>query len=111
MVRSRASRKLEWHKKIMAWRASGEGIAAWCRSNGVAQASFYYWRKRFAISETTRGPSVHPERLSFVELGSENPSTVPWIEINARGLKISLERSCDIDAFRHCLKILIGTLC
>jgi len=111
MAQSRASRRQEWFKKIKIWQASGDSITRWCRNNDVPLASFHYWRKRLADSELEQSQSVSKERLAFVELHSNSSSASPWLEIHARGLRIALERGGDIDALRHCLKLLLGLPC
>ena len=111
MVRSRASQRQEWSKKIKVWQAGGESIARWCRNNDVATASFYYWRRRLNDSKQAKDSSSTQERLPFVELRSDSSSSSPWLEISARGLKISLEKGCDADALRHCLTLLLRLPC
>lgn len=42
-------RSAVWRKRLLAQRASGLTITAWCKQEGVSAWSFYAWRKRFAL--------------------------------------------------------------
>jgi len=35
-----------WRQRVESQRISGQSVRAWCAANGVAEHSFYFWRKR-----------------------------------------------------------------
>ena len=39
-------RRAVWQQHLDAQQASGLSITAWCWQQDIAEASFYYWRKR-----------------------------------------------------------------
>lgn len=63
----RGSREAFWRGHVEAWSASGGGIAAYCRAQGLSEANFYYWRKR--LGQAGGAASPHREQApSFVEV-------------------------------------------
>lgn len=48
MTESQARRHEEWHERIVAFRASGQSKAAWCRAHGLKAHRLRLWEKRFA---------------------------------------------------------------
>lgn len=45
---------------------SGLSISAFCRREGVSQASFYQWRKKLGGGALNASPSSHPATTNFV---------------------------------------------
>jgi hypothetical protein len=39
-----------WRQRIIAQRASGQSIRAWCRVNSQHEHAFYWWRSRLGLS-------------------------------------------------------------
>lgn len=37
-------REREWHDRLARQAASGQSVAAFCRSKGIAEGTFYWWR-------------------------------------------------------------------
>ena len=35
-----------WREAVADWKKTGQTIAAFCRARGIAQASFYAWRRQ-----------------------------------------------------------------
>jgi hypothetical protein len=47
MARSRDSRKLrQWQRRMARFRRTQQPVVRFCRSEGVSEPSFYFWRKR-----------------------------------------------------------------
>ena len=83
-VRHSAAR---WAKLIEAQRRSSLSVVAFCRRRGIAQATFWYWRKRLAM--TAKAPGVtSPQR--FLEVPIITPVAQP-IEVNVGTLRVRLE--------------------
>ncbi len=36
----------EWRKLVVSWEKSGESQSKYCKSRGIALATFQYWRKK-----------------------------------------------------------------
>jgi len=49
MARSRDARKWrEWRRRMRGYEKGRQSVAAFCRDEGVSEASFYQWRRRLA---------------------------------------------------------------
>jgi hypothetical protein len=48
------TRRNYWSKLIAEQEASGLGVRPFCRERGMAEPSFYYWRKRLRKNGTVR---------------------------------------------------------
>ncbi len=48
MSKRRRIARVRWEELVSEQRASGQNIAAFCRSNDVSQNSFYLWRRKLA---------------------------------------------------------------
>lgn len=47
MARSRDSRKQrQWRRRMVRFQRTQQSVARFCRSEGVSEPSFYFWRKR-----------------------------------------------------------------
>ena len=38
-----------WSARLVAQKESGLSVVLWCRSEGVTESTFYYWRKRLSV--------------------------------------------------------------
>jgi hypothetical protein len=56
--RRRADREQYWRDTIAAWKASGQSISAFCAGRGVAQATFFTWRRRLASRDPAPCPAA-----------------------------------------------------
>jgi hypothetical protein len=68
-------RESQWRARIQRHAASGQSVAAFCRSESVSDASFYLWRARFRARDDAR-QQVHSASAvpdSFIDLGSLPP--------------------------------------
>lgn len=60
-------RELQWRERIANQAKSGQGIAAWCRDQGVAVQSFYWWKSRLAKPAPSLPKTKH---APFIDLGA-----------------------------------------
>ena len=51
----RSAREQYWRGVLMDWRASGSSIRAFCRRRGIAEPSFYFWRRELVGRKNGRG--------------------------------------------------------
>lgn len=42
-----------WHARVVAWRESGESMAAYCRRKGLKSSALGYWKGRLERAEAT----------------------------------------------------------
>jgi hypothetical protein len=76
-------REAQWRDRIQRHAASGQSVAAFCRSESVSDASFFLWRARLRARD---GDRQHVQRTcaspeAFIDLGSmqgiEKDSSTP----------------------------------
>ncbi len=46
-----------WREAMAAWRASGLSVRQYCRRHGLAEPSFYHWRRELQQRHGRRAPS------------------------------------------------------
>lgn len=61
------SKQEKWQSLVSEWQASGQSVAAFCRTQEVSESLFHYWKKRL-------GGEATPQ---FVELGVAKPQLRP----------------------------------
>ena len=69
-----------WREKLADWKASGESISHFCRTNRLKVGSFYNWKKRLLDSTPTKGRSDLTQSMartkpSFVEVAFPSKPT------------------------------------
>lgn len=103
-ARSRYWREAEAREVVEAWRHSGETLAGFCRTNGLAAARVSRWLARL---ETPPEVPFHPVRLTQeVMAGAEIEVEVPG------GVTVRLGPGFDAEEFRRVLAVLgVGPRC
>lgn len=107
-----------WRRLLRRWRHSGLGVRAFCAEHGVAEASFFAWRRMIAQRDQELA-RVQAGRGDSAETGAANgtPRFVPVRVIEAttpaaievvlpRGPVLRIPRGFDADALRQLLSIL-----
>ena len=79
------SRTEQWRERIAQQAASGKGVAAFCRDQGIATQTFYWWRNRLSRQEAGAAPRPAAE-ASFLDLGA-----IPAAVAHAGSLSIRLD--------------------
>jgi hypothetical protein len=62
-------RQAHWHERIAQQVESGKSVAAFCREQGIATQTFYWWRARLAGRARPAG-AAQREAASFIDLGA-----------------------------------------
>lgn len=64
MARGQLDRTKEqlWRKHVTGWRRSGQSVRAYCRAAGLAEPSFYNWRR--VLAERDTGGAAPTERAA-----------------------------------------------
>ena len=65
---SGTSRESFWRRMICRQAKSGLSIRSWCRSNSLAEPTFYWWRKELPQRDAARGESGRGEQTKFIPL-------------------------------------------
>ena len=87
----------QWKANILEQRSSGLSMAAWCRQNGHAVHSFYYWQDKLF-------PKDPINRSSFSEIASQGSAT--GLILKYQEFNIQLGRDFDSATLRTCSKSL-----
>lgn len=101
---AREDRERFWRELIAGHARSGGSVRAWCEKRGVAEPSFYAWRRKLAgrKAEAGGGPWLVPVEVAQgagpVELEIELPGRV----------FVRAGRGCDADLLRQALLLLRG---
>ena len=74
-----ARKEQQWRRWIEDWRASGLSVRAFCTRRGLAQPSFYAWRRQLERRDAAP-PAFVPVRV----IGADGPAPGSRIEIVLR---------------------------
>jgi transposase-like protein len=85
-----------WKRTVNEQERSGRSIRAFCRERGIAEHSFYMWRKR------VRQPA--PVTFALVETGRSAAPAPAWIELALVGGEL-LRFPCEAAALRMVLSV------
>ena len=96
------SKSKYWSRLIAEQEAGGQKIGQFCREHGIAEASFYYWRKRLRRSA--------PVRFAVLETApAEASRTTAALELEFRnGERLHIGHQVDADTLRLVLDALRG---
>ena len=92
---ARVQRESDWRDRLKRQASSRQSVAAFCRSEGVSVATFYWWRSRLrGLDHATAGKTVVPAR--FLDLGTVQADPSPSLDQPAHRLGASLELRLDL---------------
>lgn len=101
---NRSAEKAAFWKYVLSEHVeSGLSISAFCRREGVSQASFYQWRKKLVGSAVNARPPSHSATTNFVpvEIVSANDASVlsdqPAVANHAAALTIHTPNGYAVD--------------
>jgi hypothetical protein len=63
-------REAQWREHIAAHAKSGHSIAAWCREQGIAVQTFYWWRARLGSARRNKPAQRAHQAPPFIDLGT-----------------------------------------
>ena len=75
----------QWRERLEQQAGSGKSVAAFCREQGIAPQTFYWWRNRLSRQEAGAVPPP-AAASSFLDLG-----TMPVAAQGSESLSIRLE--------------------
>ncbi|WP_165236206.1 IS66 family insertion sequence element accessory protein TnpA [Aquisphaera insulae] len=81
-----------WSRRLERHQAGGLSIAEFCETEGIATASFYYWRRRLAGEARPQAPPLFvPLRLDDLHAHNGAPAPRP-VEIDLpAGIRLRLD--------------------
>lgn len=99
-----ARKEQQWRQWIQQWRASGQSVRAFCRRHGLAEPSFYAWRKVLQ-RRAPAPPAFVPVRV----LADDATSAAGGVTIVlAGGRTVRVEPGFDGATLRRLLAVLEG---
>lgn len=76
-------KQVKWQSLVSEWQASGQSVAAFCRTREVPEPQFHYWKKRLR----------EEARPQFVELEVAKPQLRPKCYSSTLGSAIEVRLS------------------
>lgn len=92
--------KQQWKENILKQRQSKLSMASWCRQNGIAVHTFYYWQSKLFPKPTFN-------RSAFTEAFEEKSRSVDEIVLEYHGFNIHLKEHFNPSVLKKCLEVLI----
>jgi hypothetical protein len=73
----RTQREREWHERLARQAASGLSVAAFCRSEAIAEGTFYWWRAHFRSKrlDAGHGQAQAKPPATFIDVGTVSSVT------------------------------------
>jgi len=107
--RARDERKeRQWQRRIDQWRASGLSVRAFCARHGLAQASFYAWR-RVLERRTAEQPAFVPVQVVADATPAGQASALEVVIADGRVVRVA--PGFDAATLRQLLAVLEGRPC
>jgi hypothetical protein len=100
--RSRDSVRQSWAERLARFDSSGLSVIEFCRAEGIASQSFYYWKRKLGSPADAPGPAPQfvPVRLS---------AAAPLVElVLPGGATLRLQPGCDLAFVRSLVVALAG---
>lgn len=104
--RSRDAVRQAWIDRLQRFDAGAVTVADFCRAEGVATQTFYYWRNKLTAPARTTSPDA-PQFLPIRLL----PQPVPLELVLPGGAVLRLAPGCDLAFVRALLDALGGSPC
>jgi len=91
-----------WHERIAEQERSGMSVRGFCKTHGIAEHVFYYWRKRLRSQK-------QPVRFALIERGAASPDCMVKTELElvlATGERLRISTAVDAGTLRTVLEAL-----
>lgn len=77
-------RPAQWRERMARQAQSGQSVVVFCKSEGIAPQTFYWWRARLAKrdAQTARGAQV--DAAPFIDLGAMGEASTAAAGIDIR---------------------------
>jgi transposase-like protein len=80
----------QWRRWIETWRASGLSVRAFCARHGLAQPSFYAWRRELQRRDAER-PAFVPVQV-VADAPPAQASALEWVLADGRIVRVAPRR-------------------
>ena len=98
-----------WRDRVTRWRTSGLSVRDFCRSEGLAEPSFYSWRR--TIAQRDVGLAA-PNAPAFVPVHVRHDPAPPVLELILRsGHVLRIPPGCDPEHLRAVVAALEAAPC
>ena len=93
---SQAEKQVKWRNLIAEQKESGQSAAAFCRTRGVREALFYYWKKQLQEVATSQFVEVQVAKPDLSQRHSRTLATTIEVRLgNGRSLMVAPEFNAD----------------
>jgi transposase-like protein len=76
--RSDPQKQMYWEGVVRRWRESGQSVRDYCRSEGLRESAFYFWRRELQRRSPSSGAASHPRsRAARVPPAARSPQRLP----------------------------------
>lgn len=62
----KGSREAYWRKHVQAWERSGQSVRGYCRSRGLSEAAFHFWKRE--LKRRDGSAAAKADRPAFAEM-------------------------------------------
>ena len=76
-------RQAQWRERLARQEQSGQSVAAFCKSEGIAAQTFYWWRSRLGNSRPAESAPRPRDAAPFIDLGALMPPADEVADIGA----------------------------
>ena len=98
-----------WRDRLRRFESSDLTVAAYCQAEGVSQAGFYQWRKKFGNRSASGGrrPKVNSKRPAFVPVVATSFASAVVV-ILANGVRVEVP-AVDHELVSHVVRVAAAT--
>jgi hypothetical protein len=101
------ARRAQWRRIVSEFAGSGLSLRAFCRQRGIDGGVFYYWRRRLAAEEPTKGGQQSPRFLLVRPGGDPDGGNDSTLELQLdRGWRLRIPRGADAATLRSVIAAL-----
>jgi hypothetical protein len=108
--RSRDAVRQLWIERLQRFDAGAFTVADFCRAEGVATQTFYYWRNKLTAAQPGSGPTPHEDAPQFLPI-RVLPHGAPVELVLPGGAVLRLAPGYDLAFVRALLDALGGSPC
>ena len=90
-AKSNNEKRQFWQMTIKTWRDSGMSVSKFCKAKGLAEGTFYNWRKKLADGQSQTNKQENLSSSAFIELTmpKNDPVALELVLSSGNTLRIS----------------------
>ena len=106
-----AAKHERWRQVLQEWRASGRGVRDFCDPHWIAEAQFWWWRRRLAVEVESVPVKSEPAFMPVTIVAPPAPaSSAIDIRLN-NGHRLRVRAGCDQQLLAQVVAMLEGRPC